>query len=183
LTFDVVEYENLYLKLKPHGIGGIQHRHNFDGIVIFGGIPDNGYRAYVQFFRTGVIEFVWVYEIRDENRFIKSYDYEFKTLQNFISAIEVFRELDIHPPVFVFLTLSGLTGYSLYINDKLRWNYDLDDNYTFDRDILAIHDIQLDSFDENNNNIFRPLFDIVWNAAGLRESLNFNENNEFIRRP
>ena len=84
--------------------------------------------------------------------------------------------------IFILMTLVGVIGYSFYINDKTRLRYDLDDNYTFDRDILPIQEIEVNSFGQSPNKVLRPLFDIVWNSVGIRRSLNFNANNEFIIR-
>lgn len=182
MSFNINEIESLYTKLKPNGFGAIQNRLNFDGIVIYGGISGQGCRAYTQFFRSGIIEFVWVYEVHNEHRYLLSYDYEHKAIQNCISGMNVLREFGILPPIFIFLTISGLSGYSLHLNEDLRWKFDLDEDYRFDRDVLAVQEVEVDSFDRHPNEILRPLFDIVWNAAGLRTSLNFDEKNEFIRK-
>ena len=183
ISFNINEIENLYHRLKPNGFGGIQKRLNFDGMVIYGGISEQGSnKAYTQFFRSGIIEFVWVYEANNQHRYLKSYDYEYKTIQNYISGMNVLREFGVLPPVFVLLTISGLSGYSLYLNEKLRFDFDIDEDCRFDRDILAVQEVEIDSFDRKPNEILKPLFDIVWNAAGLRTSLNFDKNDEFIKR-
>ena len=182
MSFNIDEIESLYPRLKPNGFGGIQNRLNFDGIVIYGGNDEQGYRAYTQFFRSGIIEFVWVYEVHNENRNLLSYDYENKTIQNYISGMNVLRDIGIIPPVFVFLTISSLSGFSLYLDENLRFKSNLDEDYRFDRNILAVQEVEVNSFDRKPNEILRPLFDIVWNSAGLKTSLNFDENDEFIKR-
>jgi len=58
----------------------------------------------------------------------------------------------------------------------------VDENYIFDRDILPIQEIEVNSFEQRPEDILRPLFDIVWNSVGLIGSLNFNANNEWIKR-
>jgi hypothetical protein len=49
----------------------------------------------------------------------------------------------------------------------------------FDRDVLPVQEIEVNSFDENEIVTMRPLFDIVWNAANRPASPNFNEKNEW----
>ena len=181
-VLDVTEYQGLFSILSPPGTTYISHRLNFDGIVIFSGAPENGFVAYNQFYRSGIIEFVRICEVRDGLKLVPSYDYEHKVLKNYVSGIHVLRDLGFQPPFFIFLTLVAVKGYTFYISDQTRWHYDVDDNYIFDRDILPIQEIEVNSFEQRPEDIMRPLFDIVWNSVGLIGSLNFNANNEWIRK-
>lgn len=52
---------------------------------------------------------------------------------------------------------------------------------------ITVNDLLLPEIiiNENSDSIeqkFRPVFDMIWNAAGVSRSLNFDENNNFIKR-
>ncbi len=130
------------------------------------GTEEGGYRAYSQFFRSGVIEFVRVYG--GDGKYL-SIEYEEELLSNFKNGITVLRGLRFEPPIFVTLTLGGATGY------QLGMRYAPDKFLPFDREALVIPEIEISSLDTDPALALRPLFDYVWNAAGQPGSLNYDE--------
>lgn len=171
--FSVAQYENLWRKIIPHGTGNVNYHLNFDGIVVGSGTEENGYRAYSQLFRSGIFEFVRVYEPRDHDKYIPSQEYEAALIQNFKNGISVLRELGVSLPIYVHLTLVGAKGYRLGVGQLETFYHE---PRPIDRDVLAIPDLEIDSFDSNAASLLKPLFDFVWNACGYRGSHNFDDN-------
>jgi hypothetical protein len=172
----VQDYCDLYKSLFPAAGGNFAGYHlNFDGLVVYSGKEQNVSLAYTQLFRSGILEFVCVYEAKRGERYIMSDRYEDELLKNYNAGISVLRKMGIDPPLIVFLTLANAKGYSLRLGN--RESLFQDDPVPFDRDVMLIPDIQVESFDQRDIDVLRPMFDIVWNAGGYERSLNFDENN------
>jgi hypothetical protein len=172
----VQDYRNLYKSLFPAAGGSFASYHlNFDGLVVYSGKEQNVSLAYTQLFRSGILEFVRVYAARGEERYIMSERHEDELLKSYNAGIGVLRKVGIDPPLIVFLTLANAKGYRLRLGH--REHLFQDDPVPFDRDVMLIPDIQVESFDQRDIDVLRPMFDIVWNAGGYEHSLNFDENN------
>jgi hypothetical protein len=172
----VQDYRNLYKALLPASGGNFVGCHlNFDGLVVYSGKDQNVSLAYSQLFRSGILEFVRVYEARGGERYIMSEKYEDDLLKNYNAGIGVLRKVGINPPLIVFLTLANAKGYRLRLGNREHLFHD--DPVPFDRDVMLIPDIEVESFDQRDIDVLRPMFDIVWNAGGYECSLNFDENN------
>jgi hypothetical protein len=178
----VQDYSDLYKSLLPATRGNFASFHlNFDGLVVYGGKDKNVSLSYIQLFRSGIIEFVHVYEASDGEKYIPSWRHEDELLKNYSTGIDVLRKVKIDPPLIVFLTLANAKGYRLTLGQMEQ--YRLSDPIPFDRDVMLIPDVQVESFDQRDIDVLRPLFDIVWNAGGYERSLNFDENNNPRQRP
>jgi hypothetical protein len=58
--------------------------------------------------------------------------------------------------------------------------FDLDDQQgRFDREVLALPDVVLPA-DQSAATALRPLFDLVWQSAGLERSFNYNDAGEWV---
>lgn len=172
--FSVSQYENLWQRISPPGSGSIDYHLNFDGIVVSSGTEANGFRAYSQLFRSGILEFVRNYEPHGQQKYIPSAEYEQTLMHNFKNGLSVLRELGVSQPMWVNLTIVGAKGFRLGVGQNTRFFNN--EPRPFDRDVLAIPDLEIDTFEVNVASILKPLFDFVWNAGGYRGSLNYDEN-------
>ena len=173
----VQDYSDLYKSLLPATGDKFADFHlNFDGLVVYSGKGKNVSLAYIQLFRSGIIEFVRVYEAGDGEKYLPGWRYEDELLKNYNTGIDMLRKVRIDPPLIVFLTLANAKEYRLTLG---RMEHFLrDDPVPFDRDVMLIPDLQVESFDQRDIDVLRPMFDIVWNAGGYERSLNFDETNE-----
>lgn len=176
----VNEYQDLFLRLFPFGSGTIDYHLNFEGMITMSGTEEMGFRAYTQLFRSGIIEYVRVYEPHNGEKYIPSVMYEQALLHSYRGGISLLKDLGFEPPIYVFLTFVGAKGYRLGVSRELVFS--IDQPQPFNRDILTIPNSELKSFEDNEIKIMKPLFDIVWNAGGYPGSLNFNENDEWQPR-
>lgn len=174
LALPAAKYAELWQRLKPSGTGSIDYHLNFDGIVVMSGTEEKGYRAYSQFFRSGVIEFVRVYGER--GNYLPSIEYEEALLSNFKNGITVLRYLRFEPPIFITLTLAAATGYQLGIRDAWLSSHE---PLPFDREALVIPEMEISSLNTDPALTLRPLFDYVWNAAGYRGTPNYDEEGNW----
>jgi hypothetical protein len=101
-------------------------------------------------------------------------------LQCYQQGVKIFRQFQVAPPVYAFLTLIRAKGYYLRVGQETAfWHTQPRE---FDRDVLLIPNVEIVSLDQQVNAILRPMFDMVWNASGYVRSLNFNDNGDWVDR-
>jgi hypothetical protein len=85
--------------------------------------------------------------------------------------------LGVEPPIFIFLTLIGVKGYSMSFNRDGR-----DEVHKIDRDILLLPEAIIEGYDFVAEDVLRLCFDSIWNACGLPRSLNYDEDGNWKER-
>jgi hypothetical protein len=175
---------------KPINPGdGWSPRFNLDGFLVHSdaGTPRMPV-TYLQVFRNGALEAV-------ESRLI-SYNnennpFQPKEPQNLFSSIvcertlivaldgflKVEKVLGMEPPVFVMLSLVGVTGYRILS----EWTQN-QASYQFDRDVLLLPEAMMESFDEPSDKLLQSSFDAIWNAAGYERCRHYKDGRWFDDR-
>ncbi len=166
--------------LRPMNCHGYNHRYNFDGFLTYSGGEEEKSYSYVQLFKNGIVEAVEGLLLRphQEELSIPSVAYEevlIEALPNYISVIET---LEVEPPIFIFLTLLGVKGYSMGMRPG-RYSGPI---HKIDRDVLLLPEIVIETYDIEPENVLKPSFDSIWNACGISRSLNYNDAGEWIER-
>jgi len=146
-------------------------RYNFDGVVCDLQSLQPG-AGYVQLFRTGVIE------AADTGVFINGHIDLVKLGQGLNRAVHRFlqllRRLGVEPPIFLMLSLMGVASYEFA---HVPYSY-LSMRRPVDRENLVIPEVMVESLEQDLTAVqrcMRPLLDSVWNAGGLRRSLDYDE--------
>jgi hypothetical protein len=150
------------------------HNYNFDGFLTYN-MPKEVSNSYVQLYRNGIIEIVEgsyddsrksIFGIFTEDRIVNS-------ISN--SYLNALKNLGVEPPIFIFLSLMDVEGYSM------PNNYD-DDVVTVDRDLLQLPEVFAENYDVNVGNLLKTAFDSVYNACGLEKSPHYDENGEWKQK-
>ncbi|MGO4479776.1 helix-turn-helix domain-containing protein [Massilia sp. 2TAF26] len=155
-------------------------RVNVDGALVVRNPRSDGTFGYSQFFRNGFFETVKVLSGFGANpATLGSVAYE----RELISLVRQFREecthLGIGTEMTCMLSLLRATNLELGIN---RWDYNLDDHQgRFDRDTLILADVLLPA-ELDADKALRPVFDYVWQAAGMERSFNYSEAGDWAPR-
>ena len=143
VTIDIQHHERhrLHEFITLSG-GGWNRRINLDGYLIFTGgrgqLPD----GYTQLYRNGVVEAAHVYELPRENKpnSLPSVHYERIIWEGLSRYLQKFQDLDIEPPIYVFLTLIGVANSVLELpRGDFRNQFP-----TVDRDELILPEIMTD---------------------------------------
>jgi len=155
-------------------------RYNFDGYLTYCRF-DEGFRSYVQLYRNGIIEAVEAALIRPgEKNLIRHITFEEKLIESVTRYLNTLKSLDINPPIFIFLTLLGVRGYTMEIRNH-QFLYDDETLHKIDKDILFLPEIVIENFDNDIPMLMKKIcFDAIWNACGFEKSLNYDENNKRI---
>ena len=162
--------------LVPMRFSTWDYRYNFDGFLNYStrtsSVPG---KAYLQVFRNGIIESVFVFARRDSKKIIPSLAYEkdsIEALQNYLLAE---KEFGFNPPIFVMLSLIDVKGYQMS-----TIIFDSSGSFPIDRNVLLLPEAIVEDYNSKASDILRPAFDTVWQSAGQERSLNYDENGNWI---
>ncbi len=167
-------------KMRPINSSGGYHRYNLDGFLTHSGGRAGKSHSYVQLFRSGIIEAVegLILKRHEESLLIPSATYERELIESLSSYLSLLKELNVELPIFVFLALLGVEGYSMSYDRGL---FPIDEEiHTIDRDVLLLPGIFIESYDVIAEDVLRPCFDSVWNACGLPRSLNYDDTGKWV---
>jgi len=167
--------------MPPIRSGAWNNRYNLDGFLTHSEGQDGKSRSYVQFFRNGILEAVngYLIPLREERPSIPSVAYEEALIKSLTDYLSLSKSLNIELPIFIFLGLLGVKGYSMGIN---KWRYDIDEVHTIDRDNLSLPEFILENYDIKAEKILKPCFDSIWNACGFSGSFYYNDEYEWTPR-
>lgn len=190
--YDLTTLEN-DPRLHPFAYsGGLQTRPNNDGLLAYVRTDRTTSRAYAQVFTSGIIESVdsmpFVSYLRaaysphypDEPQshsalYLSINEFECGLIKAVRNYIDVLKEFDIAPPVYLFLTLIGFKGVVLSHVDP----FTADTGRYGDRDPLPILGICIKNYEHRLSKTFQGCFDSVWQSFGHSRSLNFDEKGDY----
>lgn len=155
--------------------------YNTDGRV-FSWEPEGEPITYVQFFRNGLIESVdsFMLEANDQKTedVIPSQKFERQLVNIVRSYLDILKdELEVDTPVFVALSLTGASGYgmALGVGPGARSK----GRNEFTDDLIKAPVVRVDDFQKPTVEIMREPLRYVWNAAGFKDSVYFDEEGDW----
>lgn len=167
------------ITFMPLGASEYKRRYNLDGYFTYDE-EQKGERtetlAYTQFFRNGTIESVCVDQGRPlENvKAISITHYEEQMLRFLSASIKSLKTLQIDMPYSLMVTVTGVMDGILRLG-----GYYSHRNRFFDRDVLQLPDVIIETEGIEAGKIMRPIFDAIWNAAGWGQCCNYNEEGRW----
>jgi len=177
-SYDIGIIASSPARMPPIYSGGGNSRYNLDGFLIHSDDQEKQSYSYVQLFRNGIIEAVegLLLEPREGKLRIPSIAYEKELIKSLADYLSLLKTLNVEPPIFIFLTLLGVKGYSMAIN---TWRYWIHEVHTIDRDILQLPEVMVENYDDKSEKILKPCFDSIWNACGFSGSFYYNDKGEW----
>jgi len=184
-SFNVATMPQLPTKFPPMEASAFGNRLNFDGHIAYaGGRNGEEFTSYTQFFRNGIIEAVLsdiVVQDKDGEKKQLSASYFERMLvrehQVFRSLMSGLRDVGVDPPIWCFLSITGVKGATIETDGGFHRG-----NRVIDRDILMLPECVIDDLSADSATTLRPLFDLIWNAAGFARSPNFDANGNWVGR-
>ncbi len=160
-------------------------RYNLDGILLFLNFRDGSPPPeYLQIFRQSHIEYVNGYIIGSNllgspnTNKIQIKDVELEVIKITKNILDYQRSLRIEPPIIISISLSQIKGYVFDNPSSLRVEAAYH-NHGIDRNDLILPEVLIDKYPDSNDEMsqdLKPIFDVIWNAAGWPRSMNYNEN-------
>ncbi|MFH1169547.1 MAG: ATP-binding protein [Chloroflexota bacterium] len=159
-------------KMPPMNSAAWNNRYNLDGCLTYSKDSKGNSWSYTQIFRSGIIEAVdasMLFAPADK-RTIPSGVFEIKLVESLSIYLSILKTLGVEPPIFVFLDLFGVNGYSMAVPDVSPH-----ETHTIDRNVILLPEAIVESYDEKAEYILKPSFDSIWNACGFSKSFNYND--------
>lgn len=151
-------------------------KYNFDGLAVSPPAGDQGVTpAYAQLFRNGIVEGVSATLMYEEagQRNLYSLVVEPVVIESVGEYARIAGQIGLEPPYAVILSLTGVEGYRVIPDTSRHWN---SLRNPFDRDILLLPEIVVESGEFNPSTVLRPIFDVLWQSAGWPRSMNYEED-------
>jgi hypothetical protein len=174
-NYDITKVASQPIIMPPIHAFGWDGRYNLDGFLNYSKDQVGKSHSYVQFFRNGIIEAVEG-ALLNTNSGKLYIGYEQELINSLGGYLSRLKTLNVELPIFVFLTLLGVKGYSMGVN---KWDYDIEEVQTIDRDILLLPEVIVENYDGKAEKVLKPCFDSIWNACGFPRSFNYNDKGEW----
>lgn len=154
---------------------GVSSRINIDGVIFHRAVTDRGTGAYTQLFRNGFVESVRVFQKSNETTrtVLPSVKYESEIMDFLRELKRAYASLEIEGPLVLLYSLLNVKGAQLGVSNSELLD---EGNGIFDRNQILLPDVILEESTQDEGEALRPLFNMVWNAAGYRGSLNYDTN-------
>jgi hypothetical protein len=157
-----------------------QLRYNFDGILAsdFDSHTNSAY-SYVQIYRNGIIEAVDAYLLNfleDETHEVIPYGYEEFVRNSFPDMLQLQEFVGARPPILVMMSILDVKGRRIKMPHNFGYRY----TEKIDRSTLILPETRIDSFDVDRDTVLRPMFDMIWNAAGWPRSQHYDSQGVWV---
>jgi hypothetical protein len=179
---DIKKLEELHMSFLPFRIAtSLNYNINSDGFINFHGV--NHARGYVQIFRSGIVEVVECDIISNSQgrKIVSPSGIEASIMKRIIIYIDAMRLLEVSPPIVMMVNLMRVRGVSVEIGDRFLL---LDSPIPINREVLDLPEVLFEDFGSSAEYeaLMRPIFNALWNSAGIAKSPNFDENGRWINR-
>jgi len=168
-------------RLRPmSSSSGWNDRFNLDGYVTYTA-GEGTHESYTQIMRNGVIEAVNTRTFGESNqgKWILASAIEQGVIEAFQCYLAIQKDLRIPTPVFVLLSLLGVKGRRLYLDQMTAFS---SQQHPVDRDVVLLPELFLEEYGGEPTQVLRPVFDALWQSAGFPGSLNYNEQGNWKPR-
>jgi Schlafen, AlbA_2 len=157
--------------------------YNLDGVVAPRGDVDEAAAGYIQVFRSGVLEGVAHLNSLEPDRFqeaIPNVDGAFMPPERRVvpalpGYLEMLEHLGVPWPIYGLVSLVRANNYVLWTSANA---YSVAGPPLADS-IIPLREVELPRDPEQAVRALRPVFDIVWQAFGIRNSPNFDNDDNF----
>ena len=173
LSLEIGKVNGLRVPVMSSG-HGLNSRINLDGVVTHRVVTERGSGAYTQIFRNGFVESVRVFQNNSDNGnlVLPSTAYEREIIDYLRELKRTFLALDIAGPIILLYSLLNVKGARLGVANSIWMD---EGTGIFDRNQILLPDVLIEDITADEGAVLKPLFDLVWNSAGYKESLNYDQ--------
>ncbi len=177
-SYDISKVASQPSIMPPIYAHGWNNRYNLEGFLTYSEYEQGKSGSYAQLYRNGIVEAVegLLLEPHKGQLIIPSIAYEQELIKSLSDYITILKSLNVELPLFVFLTLLGVKGYSMSVD---RFKFPTRRSHTIDRDVLQLPEVIIESYDVRAADVLKPFFDSIWNACGFPRSFNYNDEGEW----
>lgn len=162
---------DIYQLLNPIYPGPVYRKYTIDGFLAYDRPNDNKTESYVHLYRSGIIEAVSTALFNDEYKKVSQTFHEEQLTESMTNYLNLYKQLNVEMPIFIFLTLMHVKGFSMEREDGIFSKRSRD--YFIAQDILFIPEIFIEKEESDIKNMLKPIFDSIYNACGYERSINY----------
>lgn len=188
-SVSLAEIREDHRAFPPLGAQFAQHRMiNFDGALMLSNASSATaeQRAYVQIFRTGIVESVYSgianREAREGRPAMRVQAIEGAFLMNGLKYLKTLVSLGVEPPFAILISLVNVRGLTIAYTSESGWPDD-DEIVRLDRDQFHFGEAVIESVPASVQAFaaaVRPVIEQLANAAGLAASPSFDEHQGYL---
>ncbi|MFP3586513.1 ATP-binding protein [Paraburkholderia sp. SIMBA_055] len=176
-SIDPLSYWDFARQIPILGTAAMSFRVNLDGALGLRNEVEGVVHGYTQLFRNGFVEAV---QVLSENargtRILHGSTYEDHAAKFLGKVRAELTHAGFHPEISVMMSLLDANRIELGF-DRTRWDADGLQG-TFDRRTVALPDVLVPAEVPPHEGL-KPMFDLVWQAAGMTGSINFDDNGRW----
>lgn len=155
-------------RIKPMGANPpstIIGKMNIDGSLAFIKHDEKNFYSYIQMFRNGIIESAVSIQLQDGKKRFPINFVEDEIQKSIRQSIELYRELNLVPPFFIFLSINNLRDTILTVGGPMD-NFLAPLRNAPDRDEMLFPEIVIDDYPDSIDTLIKPLITMLWNGFG-----------------
>jgi len=160
------------------------HRFNADGFLTYDdqewGLTKRRASTYVHVFRSGALEVanqrMLIRSVPEHDDIIPMGTFEREIIGDVKRFLAFQRDIGVRPPIVLMLSLVGVRNFALTTGPN-QWT-----DSRIDREILAAPDLLVENFDSHADVLVKPVLDFIWQAAGLANSPNYDQDGRWRAR-
>jgi hypothetical protein len=167
MNFDLSELYKDLNSIKPIYSSVLNGQYNFDGFYTYGRSVNEETQkstgSYVQIFHNGIIEAVDLRLLHEG--YLDGSLFRDNLTEAILKFLSCQQKISVETPIFAMLSLIKVKGFHLTVNSYTS------QSHAFEKDDLLFPEILINDFQPDPGKALKPLFDMVWHASGLPESL------------
>lgn len=161
--------------IRPIGVRSFcgDGRYNYEGYLTHSIVSENENNAYFQMLRNGVIETVSTSMTHFEEKTFPIIYVQHQIIECLKKYLNLLKLALVQPPYVVFISFIDVKGFRFDIQGAFY--HDTHSNEIGCNDLL-LPDILIETSGENIVKKLIPAFDVIWQAAGLEKSKDYDES-------
>jgi hypothetical protein len=172
------ECDSKFFEIRPPSYNSnLAQQHGLEGMLIYVSGRDS-HPAYSMIFRRGCMEFVESYGVERRGNTVPSTVYEQQTIRFVSQCTKVLASFEIGGPFYVGLSILNAKDYTLGLGQLSAFQNE-HRIHPFNQNHMAFDFVEVKDINADVGRCMRPVFDHVWNAAGLLKSLNYDESGSW----
>lgn len=164
---------------RPLGeLGGWGSRYNFEGVLVESTDSNRSTLSSLQLFRNGAIEAVDAHSVQhwQDRPILPAFLIEKAILTGFPGLLGYLNNLGVPPPYVVGMSLLNVRGLTITRGPQ----YHHSGVAPIAQDNLILPEMTVQELPVQADKVFRPLFDLMWNACGYSRSFHYDEQGQWM---
>lgn len=152
-------------------------RYNFDGVLIESTANDRTILSSLQLFRNGVIEAVDASCVQhwEDKPILPAFLIEKAIREGFDGLLDYLKNLGVPPPFVICMSLLNVRGLAIIRGPQFSHS----GITPIGQDNLILPEVTVPELPVTVDEVFRPLFDLIWNACGYSRSFHYDEHGKW----